>query len=368
MASLNKYSRIVIKIGSSLLVDGETGKLRLNWLKSLSKDIFELKKKNKDVVVVSSGAIALGRATLGLLSAKLPLEESQAAAAVGQIRLARAYEEILAPHNITAAQVLVTLEDSQNRKRYLNSRATFEQLLSLGVVPIVNENDTVATEEIRYGDNDRLAAQVAATVGADLVILLSDVDGLYTSDPSLDKNAKHIPEVLNINSEIEVMGGDANSVISRGGMKTKIMAAKLATAGGASLVIMEGSMLNPIENLKSGVKCTWFRPKEGPQAARKSWISSMKSLGKITIDSGAKKALDSGKSLLPAGVTGVVGNFERGDPVQITGLTGNYIAIGLSRYSSTEAKKLIGVQLIEIENILGYPGRTALVHRDDMAK
>lgn len=358
--------RVVVKIGSALLVDRDTGALRSDWLMALAADVARMKKRGQDVVLVSSGSIALGRTVLGLSQGPLPLEKSQAAAAVGQIRLARAYEEVLTPHGITTAQVLVTLEDSRDRKRYLNSRATLAQLLSMNVIAIVNENDTVATDEIRYGDNDRLAAQVAVTVGADLVVLLSDVDGLYTSNPTEDATAKRLETVTEITPQIEAMAGDAGSGLSKGGMKTKVLAARTAMSGGASLVITEGSAMSPLSGLEQGASATWFIPQDTPQLARKRWIASMKSEGTLTLDSGAVAALKRGNSLLPAGVTAVSGPFERGAPVQLLSPDGDSIGTGLSRYTSDEAEQLKGHQSGEIADILGYPGRAALVHRDDM--
>ena len=316
---------------------------------------------------VSSGSIALGRGALGLSATKLALEESQAAAAVGQIRLARAYEEALEPHKIITAQVLVTLEDSSNRRRYLNSRATLETLLGLDVVPIVNENDTVATDEIRYGDNDRLAAQVAVTVGAGLLILLSDVDGFYSANPQSDPAAKRFEVIDQITPEIEAMAGDAGSGLSKGGMKTKLMAAKTAMAAGWGMVIAEGSVLHPLRALGAGCAATWFAPQLDPRTARKRWIAAMKSQGFMCVDTGAAAALQQGKSLLPAGVSAVSGLFERGDPVRIQDAQGRELGQGLSCYSSHEAKAIMGRQSREIEAILGYPGRAALIHRDDMA-
>ena len=276
MASLSDARRIVVKIGSALLVDGDTGRLRAGWLKSLAEDVAGLSGRGVQVILVSSGSIALGRGALGLAPGTLALEKSQAAAAVGQIRLARAYEEALEPHGLTTAQVLVTLEDSTDRRRYLNTRATLEQLLSLGVVPIVNENDTIATDEIRYGDNDRLAAQIAVTVGADYLVLLSDVDGFYTANPKTDATAKRFDVIEQITSEIEAMAGDAGSGLSKGGMKTKLMAAKTATAGGSTMAITHGAPLNPVRALEKGAPATWFLPEVDPQAARKRWISAMK--------------------------------------------------------------------------------------------
>ncbi|MGB1208071.1 MAG: glutamate 5-kinase, partial [Paracoccaceae bacterium] len=275
MASLTTARRVVVKIGSALLVDKATGALRADWLAGLAQDVAGLQAEGADVVLVSSGSIALGRGVLGLPAGPLPLEQSQAAAAVGQIQLARAYETALAPHGLTAAQVLVTLEDSENRRRYLNTRATLETLVSLGVVPIVNENDTVATDEIRYGDNDRLAAQVAATVGADLLVLLSDVDGLYTGNPNTDPNAQHIEAVDKITPEIEAMAGDAGSGLSKGGMKTKVMAAKTAMQAGCAMLIAHGGALRPVQAVFDGARASWFLPKTTPKAARKAWIASM---------------------------------------------------------------------------------------------
>ena len=367
MASLTTARRIVVKIGSALLVDRGTGALRQDWLKSLAEDVAWLRGQGADVVLVSSGSIALGRAVLGLAARDLPLEQSQAAAAVGQIRLARAYEEALAPHGITTAQVLVTLEDSADRRRYLNSRATLQTLLSLGAVPIVNENDTIATDEIRYGDNDRLAAQVAVTVGADRLILLSDVDGFYSANPAQDPAARRFDEIAEITPEIEAMAGDAGSGLSKGGMKTKLLAARMATAGGCAMAITEGSPLNPLKTLENGAPSTWFTAPADPQAARKSWIAAMKPRGEITVDAGAARALTRGKSLLPAGITRVSGQFGRGDPVVILSAEGRKLGQGLSRYTAEEAGAIKGCHSSEIETRLGYPGRAALIHRDDMA-
>ncbi|WP_425046376.1 glutamate 5-kinase [Primorskyibacter sp. S87] len=367
MATLTGAKRIVVKIGSALLVERDSGQLRAEWLHSLAADVAWLKGQGADVILVSSGSIALGRGVLDLANTTLPLEQSQAAAAVGQIRLARAYEEALAPHGINTAQVLVTLEDSSDRRRYLNSRATLETLLGLGVVPIVNENDTVATDEIRYGDNDRLAAQIAVTVGADQLILLSDVDGFYSANPNEDANARRYDVINEITPEIEAMAGDAGSGLSKGGMKTKLMAAKMAASGGCAMAITEGSPLNPLKNLEQGANCTWFTATLDPQAARKRWISAMKPRGEIVVDNGAARALTNGKSLLPAGVTGVAGEFGRGDPVAIVTPDGRKLGQGLSRYTAYEADAIKGRNSSEIEPTLGYPGRAALIHRDDMA-
>ncbi|MFM2365451.1 MAG: hypothetical protein RIR95_58 [Pseudomonadota bacterium] len=357
--------RLVVKIGSALLVDRATG-LRRDWLTALAQDVAEAKLRGTDVVLVSSGSIALGRKVLGLPDGALTLEQSQAAAAVGQIRLARAYEEVLEAHGIKTGQVLVTLEDTEDRRRYLNSRATMETLLGLGVVPIVNENDTVATDEIRFGDNDRLAAQIAVTVGADQLILLSDVDGFYSANPKEDTSAIRFDLVEKITPQIEEMAGDPISAMSKGGMKTKLLAAKTAVAGGCAMAIMEGSVLRPLTALAMGANRTWFVAKGDPQAARKRWINAMKPRGELVLDAGAVHAMTAGKSLLPAGVTQVSGTFGRGDPVAILSPEGVILGKGLVRYTAAEAKQIAGHRSSEIEAILGYPGRAALVHRDDM--
>ena len=361
---LNDARRLVVKIGSALLV--EHGRLRSGWLAALALDVAAIKARGADVILVSSGAIALGRGVLGLPPGALPLEQSQAAAAVGQIRLARAYEEVLAPHGLTTAQVLVTLEDTTDRRRYLNSRATMETLLGLGVVPIVNENDTVATDEIRFGDNDRLAAQIAVTIGADQLVLLSDVDGFYSANPKTDPAARRFDTVAAITPAVEAMAAGPVSALSKGGMKTKVMAAKTATAGGCAMVITEGFVLRPLSALAGGAACTWFLAQGDPQAARKRWIGAMKPRGELRIDAGAALALAQGKSLLPAGVAEVSGQFGRGDPVAITGPAGETLGKGLSRYTGVEARAIRGHRSAEIEALLGYPGRAALIHRDDM--
>ncbi len=358
--------RLVVKVGSALLVDRVTGTLRNGWLTGLIADIAALRARDVDVVLVSSGAIALGRGVLGLGVGPLPLEQAQAAAAVGQIRLARAYEAALAPHGIVAAQILVTLEDSADRRRYLNVRATLSQLLSLGVVPIVNENDTVATDEIRFGDNDRLAAQMAVTVGADRMVLLSDVDGLYTANPQSDPAARHIPLVATITPEIEAMAGDAASPLSRGGMKTKLMAAATATGSGCAVAIVQGDRDRPLGAMEAGARCTWFAARTDPRAARKAWIAAVKPRGEITVDAGAAAALAGGRSLLPAGVTRVAGRFGRGDAVVIVGPDGAALGRGLVRYDAAEASAIAGRRSDEIARVLGHQGRAALVHRDDM--
>lgn len=366
MAALTDARRLVVKIGSALLVDRATGSLRADWLLSLAEDVARLRGRGVQVILVSSGSIALGRGVLGLAPGSLPLEQSQAAAAVGQIRLARAYEEALAPYGIITGQVLVTLEDSADRRRYLNSRATMETMIGLGVVPIVNENDTVATDEIRYGDNDRLAAQVAVTVGADQLILLSDVDGFYSDNPNLNTAATHFAVIDRITPEIEAMAGDGISGLSKGGMITKVIAARVATDAGCAMAIALGSPLNPLLKIENGARTTWFLAQTDPQAARKRWIAAMKAKGDVTVDEGAERALSDGKSLLPAGITGVTGRFGRGDPVAILSATGNRLGLGLTRYTAEETRQIKGRRSAEIEAILGYKGRAAFIHRDDM--
>ena len=366
MAALSDAKRLVVKIGSALLVDAETGALRQDWLTSLASDVARIKARGTDIILVSSGSIALGRGALGLPMMSLALEQSQAAAAVGQIQLARAYEEALAPHGITAGQVLVTLEDSEDRRRYLNSRATMETMLGFDVVPIVNENDTIATDEIRYGDNDRLAAQVAVTIGADQLILLSDVDGLYTANPKTKNTAKHIDNVDKITPEIESMAGDAGSGLSKGGMITKIIAGRIATEAGCAMAIALGTSLYPLGKLENGAKATWFAAQTDPQAARKRWIASMKPRGTVTNETGAKDALARGKSLLPAGVTQIHGSYGRGDLVAIMESDDTQLGQGLIRYTSAEARAIMGRRSADIVDILGYEGRAALIHRDDM--
>ena len=367
MASLSDASRVVVKIGSALLVDRARGALRDGWLASLAEDVARLRARGADVVLVSSGSIALGRGLLGLPASALTLEQSQAAAAVGQIRLAGAYEAALAAHGLRAAQVLVTLEDSENRRRYLNSRATLDQLLRLGAVPIVNENDTVATDEIRYGDNDRLAAQVAVTAGADALVLLSDVDGLYTANPQTERGARHIAHVPEITPAILAMAGEAGSGLSRGGMKTKLMAARTATAGGCALAITRGDVEHPLSALAGGARATWFAAQGTPQQKRKAWIAAMKPRGRVTVDAGAARALAAGSSLLPAGVSAVGGAFGRGDPVELADDAGRVLGQGLTRYDSGDVARILGLRLDQIEEALDHPPRGPLIHRDDMA-
>ena len=366
--SLKSYSRIVIKIGSSLLVQPGIG-LRRQWMDSLVADVAEMAQKGHQMVIVSSGAIAFGRRELGKLlpNRNLKLEESQAAAAVGQIALCRAYAESLATHGITAGQILLTLGDTETRRRYLNARSTIESLLKWKSIPIVNENDSVATNEIRYGDNDRLAARVASMVGADLLILLLDVDGLFTAAPHLDPNAEFIPEVTSISREIEGMAGEAASGLSRGGMKTKIQAAKIATAAGTTMVIGSGQVNHPLKEIENGARSTWFAPSPNPINDRKKWIAGgLEVSGAITVDAGALIALEAGKSLLPAGVTAVTGNFSRGDTVDILGPHGHKIGRGLIEYDAIEANKIVGLKSSQIETFLGPTIRTEMIHRDDL--
>ncbi|SLN11128.1 Glutamate 5-kinase [Roseovarius litorisediminis] len=367
MATVSDAKRLVVKIGSALLVDRASGDLRGDWLRSLAEDVARLRARGTDVILVSSGSIALGRGVLGLPAKELTLEQSQAAAAVGQIKLAGAYDTALALHGLKAAQVLVTLEDSADRRRYLNFRATLEQLLQLGVVPIVNENDTVATDEIRYGDNDRMAAQVAVTAGADQLILLSDVDGFYSANPAQDATARRFDVIDAITPEIEAMAGDAGSGLSKGGMKTKLMAAKTAIAAGCDMAITEGSVLHPILALENGASVTWFNAQGDPQQKRKAWIAAMKPKGRVTVDAGAARALRAGSSLLPAGVTQVSGLFGRGDAVQVVDAAGHGLGQGLTRYDAADAEKIKGLRSQQIEPVLGYPARGPLMHRDDMA-
>ncbi|MEW7007921.1 glutamate 5-kinase [Lentilitoribacter sp. EG35] len=361
-----KHKRVVIKIGSALLVDRKDG-LKAEWLTSLCEDIARLREQNIDVLVVSSGAIAMGRSVLSITEKRLKLEESQACAAIGQIALARAWSEKLSTHDIVAGQLLLTLYDTEERRRYLNARATTTELLNMNCVPIINENDTVATSEIRYGDNDRLAARVATMIGADLLILLSDVDGLYTASPSEDRNADFLDTIDAITPEIEAMAGDAGSELSRGGMRTKIDAAKIATNAGCAMIIASGQRQNPITAIDNGARSSWFSPAGTPRAARATWIAGqLEPAGAITIDDGAVDALKRGRSLLPAGIKSVSGTFGRGDNVSVIDMNGNEIARGLAAYDAVEAKEIAGFKTTQIEDKLGYSGRSAMIHRDDL--
>ncbi len=368
MSALDHADRIVIKIGSQLLVDPETGHVHRRWLETLADDIATLRSQGKEVTIVSSGAIAIGRRHLGLASGKLMLPEQQAAAATGMVRLTHAYQEVLGKHDLTVAQVLLTLDDSENRRRYINARNTLTELLRLGAVPLINENDTVATDEIRFGDNDRLAARVAAMISADLLIMLSDIDGLYTANPQVDPAAEFVPEVKGqITPGIEAMAGVQLSGDSKGGMVTKIAAAKIALGAGTTAMITLGKPDNPLQRIRDGGKCTVFIPDANPRTARKEWIAgSLKPAGKLHVDAGALKALRSGKSLLPAGVKKIEGAFERGDSVAVIDPDGREIARGLVAYHMDEAACIAGHKTGEIEEILGYRGRDEMIHRDDL--
>jgi glutamate 5-kinase len=360
--------RVVVKIGSALLVDRASGRLDAPWFEDLVADIARLRRRGQEVLVVSSGAIALGRRHLGLRSGTLRLEESQAAAAAGQIRLAHAWQEALGRHEIPVAQVLLTLGDTEQRRRYLNARGTLETLLSLGAVPVINENDTVATEEIRYGDNDRLAARVAQMVSADCLLLLSDTNGLHTADPARDPNAVLVPEVRAVTPEIEAMAGEAATDVGSGGMITKVAAGRIALAAGCHMVIASGRVRHPVLAVEQGAPCTWFIASVNPARVRKQWIAgSLKPRGEIVVDDGAVAALAQGRSLLPAGVIRVSGTFERGDAVLIKDARGHVLAHGLSAYGSEDAGRIIGLRSSEIESVLGYRGREELVHRNDLA-
>ncbi|HYB66639.1 MAG TPA: glutamate 5-kinase [Steroidobacteraceae bacterium] len=366
-APLVRARRLVVKVGSALLVGGDSGRVNRAWLETLVEDLVRLRKRGQQLILVSSGAIALGRRRLGLRTGTLRLEESQAAAAVGQIRLAHAYKELLEEHGVTVAQVLLTLEDSERRRRYLNARATLEALLTLGALPVINENDTVATAEIRYGDNDRLAARVAQMAGADCLVLLSDVEGLYSADPNKDPCARILREVRQITPEIEAMAGRSASQVGSGGMTAKILAAKIAVAAGCHMCIAAGHHKHPLRRLEDGADCTWFVPSATPVAARKQWIAgTLRPAGAITIDAGALRALLEGKSLLPAGVTGARGRFERGDTVSVLTADGAEVARGIAAYSDTDAARIMGRKSSEIEQLLGFRGRDEMIHRDDL--
>lgn len=366
MSALGNHRRIVVKIGSALLVDRQSG-LKREWLASLAEDVARLTREGREVLLVSSGAIALGRKILKLPMRALKLEESQAAAAVGQIALARAYSEVMGAHGIETGQVLLTLGDTEERRRYLNARATIGTLLALGALPVINENDTVATSEIRYGDNDRLAARVATMVTADLLILLSDIDGLYTAPPASDPQARHIPHVPAITPEIEAMAGGAASVLSRGGMRTKIDAGKIATGAGASMIITAGDRMSPLSAIERGERMTLFSPASNPVTSRKRWIAGhLNAMGSLTVDEGAVAALKAGRSLLPAGVRRVDGDFARGDTILVLDGDGREIARGLVAYDAKDARAIAGLRSSAIESVLGYPPRAAMIHRDDL--
>ena len=363
---LSEYRRLVVKVGSSLLVD-EQGQLNRDWLEMLADDVAVLARDGHDVLIVSSGAIAIGSSVLGINKRRARLEDLQAAAAAGQIQLVHAYQEALGRHSIVAAQVLMTPDDTEDRRRFLNARRTFGKLLERSVVPIINENDTVATEEIRYGDNDRLAARIAQLVMADALVLLSDVDGLYSADPGSNPDAEHIPEVNSITSDTLAMAGETRSDVGTGGMATKVQAARIATRAGCATIIASGVISHPLQALIDGGRCTVLHASGTPAAARKQWLAGvLKVSGELQLDDGAVQALRTGNSLLPVGVTAVAGDFRRGDVVMLKDASGVEIGRGLAEYSGSEALRLAGCQSGQIEDALGYRGRSVMVHRDDL--
>jgi glutamate 5-kinase len=358
---------VIVKVGSALIVDPDAATPRTGWLAGIVADLAALHARGTQVIVVSSGAIALARRSLGLTQKRLRLEEKQAAAAVGQIRLAQAWNEALAAHGLTAAQLLLTLADTEDRKRYLNARATLRTLLGLGCVPVINENDSVATGEIRFGDNDRLAARVAEMIEADQLVLLSDIDGLYTADPRQNPQARHIPVIAELTPEIEAMGGAPPPGYSSGGMRTKLAAARIATQAGCAMAIALGHRDHPLQALQEGARCSWFLAAPGGRSARKRWIAgSLAPMGRLIVDAGAAQALRHGSSLLPAGVKGIEGEFQRGDPVDVCALDGARLARGLSGYSSQDIAIIAGHRSDDIEALLGWRGRDEVIHRDDM--
>jgi glutamate 5-kinase len=365
--ALTQARRIVVKVGSTLLVDQASGRLNRAWLESLAEDVARARHRGQDVIIVSSGAIALGRRHLGLAEGKLRLEESQASAAVGQIRLAHAWKESLERHGLVVSQVLLTLDDTEIRRRYLNARSTLNTLLRLGAVPVINENDTVATAEIRYGDNDRLAARVAQTVSADCLVLLSDVEGLYTADPRKNPTAEFVNKVLQITPQIEAMAGGVGSHVGTGGMATKLAAARIALNAGCTMCIASGHALHALRQIEEGARCTWFVATASPVNVRKQWIAgTLRPAGALTVDAGAVAALACGKSLLPAGVIKSLGRFERGDTVSVLAPDGSEVARGICAYSDADAARIMGRQSSEIEALLGYRGRDEMIHRDDL--
>jgi glutamate 5-kinase len=362
-----KAERVVVKIGSVLLVDETTGALHRPWLDAVCDDIAAMRARGQDVVIVTSGAIAIGRGPLNLTNQSLRLEEKQAAAATGQVQLTQAYQESLGRHDLTVAQVLMTVDDTEDRRRFLNARTTLDTLLRLGAVPVINENDTVATTEIRFGDNDRLAARVAAMIGADACVLLSDVDGLYTADPTGDPDAKHISEIKVVDDSVRDMAAAAKPGHGTGGMVTKLMAADICMSAGCHMAIARGTVNNPLSALENGAQCTWFISAAEPRAARKTWIAgTLNPTGTVVIDDGAAKALAEGKSLLPAGVADVKGNFERGDAVAVSDNTGRILGKGLSAFCADDVRRIKGLRSDALEGVLGYQGRSEVVHRDDL--
>ncbi|WP_372622375.1 glutamate 5-kinase [Falsiroseomonas sp.] len=364
---LRAARRVVVKIGSALVVDEQTAAPREAWLAGVAADVAAMRARGTEVILVSSGAIALARRALGLTRRKLRLEEKQAAAAVGQIRLAGAWAAALSAVGLNAAQLLLTLEDSEDRRRYLNARATLGTLLALGCIPVINENDTVATTEIRFGDNDRLAARVAAMMEADALVLLSDIDGLYTADPRKDPAARHLPAVEHVTEEIMAMGGEPPPGYSSGGMRTKLIAARIATGAGCAMAIALGKQDRPLRAMEAGARCSWFLPEPAGRSARKRWIAgSLAPLGALVVDEGAARALARGSSLLPAGVRAVEGEFRRGDPVSVKDQAGHEVARGLSAYDAADALKIAGHRSEALEALLGWRGRDELIHRDDL--
>ena len=358
--------RLVVKIGSVLLVDEETGTLHHAWLDALCDDIADAQARGQEVIIVTSGAIAIGRGPLGMKGRKLRLEEKQAAAATGQMRLTHAYQQSLGRHNITVAQVLITLDDTEDRRRYLNARNTLDTLLKLRAVPVINENDSVATAEIRFGDNDRLAARVSQMISADTLVLLSDIDGLYTADPRDDPSAELVPKVREITPAIEAMAGAASDHGS-GGMVTKLIAAKICMGAGCRMAIIPGKLHHPLAGLMKGGRCTWFLPAAEPRAARKRWVAgSLQTLGVLIVDDGAVTALNSSKSLLPAGIVDVSGEFERGDAVEVRSKDGQALGKGISAYAAADIRAIKGQKSKKIEEILGFRGRSEVIHRDDL--
>jgi glutamate 5-kinase len=365
--SLQSARRLVVKIGSALLVDPANLTVRRDWLAALGEDVAAARERGQEVVLVTSGAIAAGRVRLGLAGRPLRLEEQQAAAAVGQIHLAQLYQEILGAHGLIVAQILLTREDTEARRRHLNARATIDQLLALCAVPVINENDTVTTAEIRFGDNDRLAARVAGMISADTLVLLSDIDGLYTADPRVDPAARHLPEIGDLTPEILAMAGPPAPGMSSGGMITKLAAARIALAAGCRMVIAQGKQHHPLRRIEAGARCSWFIPSAEPLTARKRWIAgSVAPSGAVIIDDGAAAALGAGRSLLPAGVVAVVGVFERGDAILVQCRDGAVVARGLSAYASADIERISGHKSSEIESLLGYRGRDEIIHRDDL--
>lgn len=363
---LSTFRRLVVKVGSSLLVDDQ-GALNRDWLEKLAEDIAALAREGHEILVVSSGAIAIGSSVIGINKKRARLEDLQAAAAAGQVQLVHAYQEALCSHDISVAQVLLTPDDTEDRRRFLNARRTFGKLIERSVIPVINENDTVATTEICYGDNDRLAARIAQLVMADALVLLSDVDGFYTADPGADENAEHIPIVTSIDSDTLAMAGETRSDVGTGGMATKVQAASIATHAGCSTIIASGVIPHPLKALNEGARCTVFRATATPAAARQQWLAGLLEVsGELHIDQGAAKALRDGSSLLPVGVAKVIGNFRRGDVVALKDLSGVQIGRGLAEYSADDATRLVGVRSDQIENVLGYRERATMVHRDEL--